>query len=165
MLFAAGFARLRTVGFQRLGTAALMVLIVGLSTLRLGYVYEWTLRTRVADTVVDDLARLCPTPSAGDLVVVDGVQQYGQCFLYSFGFSHEFSADRGVAVDVTTELRSDAGMLLANLDWYDWRPVDLATTHFFQWDETTGHLEPSSFDAYRRRHPDMTVTHEPERKL
>jgi len=155
MVIAAGFGRLRGTWPRRFGNAALATLVLGLSTLRLGYAYEWTIRTRVANGVTESLADLAPSPASDELLVVDGVQRYGQCFVYSFGFTHAFRADCGVDARITTALRREKGRLEANLRWCEWEPVDPTRTRFFVWDEATETLKRSSFDEHLRRHPEL----------
>ncbi len=140
--------------------AAVTVLVFALSMLRLGYVYEWTIRTRVTDRLLPSLAAICPAPSPNDLLVIDGVDRYGRGFQDSWGLSAAFSMDRGVRVRIATVAHIDNGRLLAKAAWDNpgdpW-PIDADSTRFFVWEESRRGVRASSLAEYLRRHPDLAL--------
>ncbi len=154
LILAAGFAILRGHRGRRIGTVAVVTLIVGLSIARLGYVYQWTIRSRVTDRVIACLADLDPAP--GDLVVIDGVRKYGRGFADSWGLSGALSQHHGVEIRATTMLRREGDRLIANAAWDRPWAVDLATARFFTWRDDEQSLRPDTFAGLCRRHPELS---------
>ena len=141
------------------------------SVLRLGHVYEWTLRTRVTNGILGSLAELPRAPQPGELLVIDGVWDYGRGRRESWGLSVAVSLAHGLRgcwacsnpVRVATTVHVKNGKLLANESWDVPWEIDPATTRFFAWDEQAYRLKTSSLKDYLARHPEVVVPASTER--
>jgi hypothetical protein len=160
---AAGFGLVRGARRRSVAVFAVTASVVALSVLRLGHVYEWTLRTRVTNGILDSVADLPRTPQPGELLVIDGVFDYGRGFQDSWGLSGAVSLAQGIRacwacsnpVRVATTIRAEDGRLFANEAWDVAWEVDLAATRFFRWDPSRHRLEPSSLPDHLSRHREI----------
>jgi hypothetical protein len=163
MMIAAGFGLVRGARRRSVAVFAVTASVVALSVLRLGHVYEWTLRTRVTNGILDSVADLPRTPQPGELLVIDGVFDYGRGFQDSWGLSGAVSLAQGIRacwacsnpVRVATTIRAEDGRLFANEAWDVAWEVDLAATRFFRWDPSRHRLEPSSLPDHLSRHREI----------
>ena len=134
---------------------AVLVAIVGLTVIRLGHSYQWTIRTRATNQVLTELDRLYPQPNPGDLLIIDGIRHYGRGFADSWGLSAALTLRRGVELKVATFVRRDGDQLVANVAWDQPWPVDPDRTHCFRWRTDRSTLEPISLADYLARHPQL----------
>jgi hypothetical protein len=144
-----GFLRARSL--HHLATAAAVLLVFGLSMTRLGHVYEWNVRTGVMNGVLRSLARVEPAPADEQLIVIEGVRQYGRGFTAAWGLTNAYRVASGTSARITTLVRRENDGYVANAEGDIAWPVDPATTRFFLWDEHTERLIPSNLDAYLSR--------------
>jgi len=155
MVLAGVFGTLRGRWTRGAGAVALVALLFGLTLSRLGHTYEWTIRAHVTQRVLEAIATLEPTPSSGQLFVIDGVREYGRGFTCAWGLTNAVGLDRGVPVHVTTLLRRENGRLVANAAGQIAWPVDPESTRFFLWDEKSEWLVASSLDEHIERHAEL----------
>jgi hypothetical protein len=133
----------------RLAAPLLAALLLTLGAMQAGYTYDWSIRTRVTEQLLADLAHLCPEVSENEVIYIHGLLGYGRGFNDSWGLSGALTLQRGMPLRVATKIRRQDDMLYANAEWDEPWLIDPAATRCFQWDQQTETLAPASANILR----------------